>query len=107
MDCFGSSWPRTVPRPSGFSPPCDLTLHRVCDRLRRPSTHAERRAHIMRIGVPTEIKDNEYRVGMVPSGVRDLTSDGHQILVQAGPGNRTGLSDHEDQAPGAEIVAKP
>jgi alanine dehydrogenase len=58
----------------------------------------------MRIGVPTEIKDNEYRVGMVPSGVRDLTSDGHQILVQKGAGNGSGFSDEEYETAGARIV---
>ena len=51
----------------------------------------------MRIGVPTEIKDNEYRVGMVPSGVRDLTSDGHQILVQKGAGHGAGRFEHVRQ----------
>src|SRR5207249_752282 len=38
----------------------------------------------MRIGVPTEIKDNEYRVGMTPAGVAILTADGHQVYVQSG-----------------------
>jgi len=58
----------------------------------------------MRIGVPTEIKDNEYRVGMTPAGVRDLTSDGHQVLVQKGAGNGSGFSDEEYQAAGATIL---
>ena len=58
----------------------------------------------MRIGVPTEIKDNEYRVGMTPSGVRDLTSDGHQVLVQKGAGNGSGFADGEYEAAGARIL---
>ena len=58
----------------------------------------------MRIGVPTEIKDNEYRVGMTPSGVRDLTADGHQVLVQKGAGNGSGFADEEYQAAGARIL---
>ena len=58
----------------------------------------------MRIGVPTEIKDNEYRVGMTPSGARDLSSDGHQVLVQKGAGNGSGFSDAEYEAAGAKIL---
>jgi alanine dehydrogenase len=58
----------------------------------------------MRIGVPTEIKDNEYRVGMTPSGVRDLTSDGHQVLVQKGAGNGSGFTDAEYELAGGRIL---
>jgi alanine dehydrogenase len=58
----------------------------------------------MRIGVPTEIKDNEYRVGMTPAGVRDLTSDGHEVLVQKGAGNGSGFADEEYVANGAKIL---
>jgi len=58
----------------------------------------------MRIGVPTEIKDNEYRVGMTPSGVRDLTADGHQVLVQKGAGNGSGFADEEYTAAGGKIL---
>src|SRR3954466_4464180 len=58
----------------------------------------------MRIGVPTEIKDNEYRVGMTPAGARDLSSDGHQVLVQKGAGNGSGFSDEEYRAAGATIL---
>jgi len=58
----------------------------------------------MRIGVPTEIKDNEYRVGMTPAGVRDLTSDGHEVLVQKGAGNGSGFSDEEYEAAGGKIA---
>ena len=58
----------------------------------------------MRIGVPTEIKDNEYRVGMTPAGVRDLTADGHEILVQKGAGNGSGFADEEYVASGAKIL---
>jgi alanine dehydrogenase len=58
----------------------------------------------MRIGVPTEIKDNEYRVGMTPAGVRDLASDGHELLVQKGAGHGSGFSDDEYAAAGAKIL---
>ena len=58
----------------------------------------------MRIGVPTEIKDNEYRVGMTPSGVAVLTTDGHEVFVQAGAGNGSGFSDDEYKAARATIL---
>jgi alanine dehydrogenase len=58
----------------------------------------------MRIGVPTEIKDNEYRVGLVPSGVHDLTSDGHQVFVQQGAGDGSGFIDDEYVMAGATIL---
>src|SRR5437763_1438675 len=59
----------------------------------------------MRIGVPTEIKDNEYRVGMTPSGASVLASDGHEVFVQAGAGNGSGFSDDEYKVAGAKILA--
>ena len=40
----------------------------------------------MRIGVPTEIKSNEFRVGLVPGSVRELTARGHEVVVQSGAG---------------------
>src|SRR5207244_13301086 len=57
-----------------------------------------------RTGVPTEIKANEYRVGMTPSGAAVLTADGHEVLVQAGAGNGSGFSDDEYRASGAKIL---
>lgn len=42
----------------------------------------------MLIGVPKETKDNEYRVGIVPSTVRELTDRGHQVLVETRSGRR-------------------
>jgi len=59
----------------------------------------------MIIGVPTEIKTREYRVGMIPAGVRILTSRGHTVLVQAGAGLGSGLTDDEFKKAGAQIVA--
>jgi alanine dehydrogenase len=58
----------------------------------------------MRIGVPTEIKDNEYRVGMTPGGARDLTADGHRVYVQKGAGTGSGFPDEEYTAAGATIL---
>ena len=52
----------------------------------------------MRIGVPKEIKNNEYRVGMVPAGVRELTVAGHEVLVETGAGNGIGVDDAQYKA---------
>ena len=49
----------------------------------------------MVIGVPKEIKQDEYRVSMVPAGVESLTHAGHQVLVEAGAGLGTSLLDEE------------
>jgi alanine dehydrogenase len=59
----------------------------------------------MRIGVPKEIKNNEYRVGMVPAGVRELVVAGHEVLVETGAGNGIGVDDEAYQAAGA-VIAK-
>ncbi|HTP90178.1 MAG TPA: alanine dehydrogenase [Xanthobacteraceae bacterium] len=58
----------------------------------------------MLVGVPKEIKDNEYRVGLVPSTVRELTEKGHQVLVETGAGSGAGLPDADYVAAGADIV---
>ena len=58
----------------------------------------------MRVGVPKEIKDNEFRVGLVPSTVRELTAKGHEVLIERNAGVGAGFSDADYQAVGAEIV---
>lgn len=59
----------------------------------------------MRIGLPKEIKNHEYRVGLTPASVRELTAHGHQVLVQTGAGAAIGLTDGQYQAAGASLVA--
>jgi alanine dehydrogenase len=59
----------------------------------------------MLIGVPKEIKNHEYRVGLTPASVRELTTRGHEVLVQAGAGAAIGLTDDQYQAAGAQLVA--
>ncbi|MCY1210963.1 Alanine dehydrogenase [compost metagenome] len=59
----------------------------------------------MWIGVPKEIKDNEYRVGLTPACVRELVSRGHQVMVQAGAGAALGLFDAQYEAAGAKLAA--
>jgi alanine dehydrogenase len=58
----------------------------------------------MLIGVPKEIKNHEYRVGLTPASVRELTGHGHQVLVQSGAGAAIGLADEQYQAAGARLV---
>ena len=59
----------------------------------------------MLIGVPREIKDHEYRVGLTPAGVHALCERGHQVCVETGAGARIGLPDVDYQSAGARIVA--
>lgn len=58
----------------------------------------------MIVGVPKEIKNNEFRVGLTPPSVRELTSRGHQVLVQKSAGLEIGLPDEQYVAAGASIV---
>ena len=55
----------------------------------------------MRIGLPKEIKNHEYRVGLTPASVREFTSRGHEVFVQAGAGAAIGLADGQYAASGA------
>jgi alanine dehydrogenase len=59
----------------------------------------------MIVGVPKEIKPDEYRVAMVPAGVEELTRAGHRVLIQAGAGHGSGIPDEQYAVNGAEIVA--
>ena len=59
----------------------------------------------MRVGVPKEIKDHEYRVGLVPSSVAELVRHGHDVLVERGAGLGAGLDDDLYIAAGARITA--
>ncbi|MEK6408438.1 MAG: alanine dehydrogenase [Acidobacteriota bacterium] len=58
----------------------------------------------MIVGLPKEVKDNEYRVGLVPAGVKALTSGGHSVLVEIKAGDGLGITDQEYVNAGAEIV---
>ena len=58
----------------------------------------------MIVGVPKEIKDNEYRVALTPGGAHLLVSEGHRVLVQAGAGVGSGFPDAEYAQSGAVIV---
>jgi alanine dehydrogenase len=56
------------------------------------------------VGVPTEIKPDEYRVAMTPAGVRELTVHGHRVVVQQGAGNGSSIGDEAYAAVGAELL---
>ncbi len=58
----------------------------------------------MIVGVPKEVKQDEYRVAMVPAGVEELTRAGHTVLIQTGAGSGSGISDDQYAANGAIIV---
>ena len=58
----------------------------------------------MKVGVPTEIKADEYRVALTPSGVRELSDRGHEVVVQAGAGEGSAIADDHYAAQGARIL---
>jgi alanine dehydrogenase len=58
----------------------------------------------MKVGVPSEIKNHEYRVALTPAGVRELTAHGHEVFVQKGAGDGSSLEDDAYVAAGATIV---
>src|SRR5512137_605991 len=60
----------------------------------------------MIIGVPKEIKTEEFRVGLTPAGVRELVRDGHRVLIETGAGQGSGFTDDEYQRSGAESMAR-
>src|SRR4051812_8045919 len=58
----------------------------------------------MKVGVPTEIKTDEYRVALTPAGVRELVEHGHEVLVQQGAGDGSAISDSDYTGQGARIL---
>jgi len=64
------------------------------------------RGDAMKIGVPKEVKIHEYRVGLVPAGVRELVDAGHQVLVQTGAGAGIGFEDSHYNSAGAHIAQR-
>src|SRR5947209_781631 len=59
----------------------------------------------MIVGVPREVKSDEYRVALIPVGAEELRRAGHRVLVQSGAGQGSGIADDRYAAVGAEIVA--
>lgn len=59
----------------------------------------------MKVGVPRELKDHEYRVAITPAGVRELVVHGHQVLIEREAGAGSSIPDHEFERAGASIVS--
>jgi alanine dehydrogenase len=57
----------------------------------------------VRVGVPREVKDQEYRVGLTPAGVHALVEAGHEVLIERGAGEGSGIPDEEYSAAGAML----
>src|SRR3954463_9558238 len=58
----------------------------------------------MRVGVPTEVKADEYRVALTPTGARELVDAGHEVVVQRGAGEGSAIADSDYEAQGARMV---
>jgi alanine dehydrogenase len=58
----------------------------------------------VRVGVPREIKDDEYRVAITPAGVREMVEHGHELLIEAGAGEGSAIADADFESQGARIV---
>ena len=58
----------------------------------------------MRVGIPTEIKNNEFRVAITPAGVAELVHRGHEVLIQAGAGEGSAISDADFKRAGAQLI---
>ena len=58
----------------------------------------------MRVGIPTEIKNNEYRVAITPAGVAELVHRGHEVIIQAGAGEGSAISDADFKRAGAQLI---
>ena len=57
----------------------------------------------MKVGVPSEVKPDEYRVAITPVGVRELAERGHEVLIQKGAGEGSAIADSDYEAQGARI----
>jgi alanine dehydrogenase len=58
----------------------------------------------MKVGVPTEIKEDEYRVAVTPAGVRELAEHGHEVVIQAGAGEGSAIPDEAYEGQGARVL---
>jgi alanine dehydrogenase len=71
----------------------------------KPTGFTWKKEQIMRVGIPTEIKNNENRVAITPAGVHELVRRGHEVFIQAGAGVGSGFDDADYQAQGAKMLA--
>ena len=61
----------------------------------------------MKVGVPSEVKSQEYRVAITPAGVNEFTRHGHEVIVQSDAGLGSSITDDEFAAAGAKIASSP
>jgi alanine dehydrogenase len=61
----------------------------------------------VKVGIPSEVKNNEFRVGITPVGVHELLRRGHEVLVQKGAGLGSSITDEEYVSQGATILGRP
>ena len=76
-------------------------------KCRFPCNKESNGVHIVIIGVPKEVKLDEYRVAMLPVGVEELTQQGHRVLLQRGAGVGSGIKDDDYKKHGADVVDDP
>jgi alanine dehydrogenase len=81
-----------------------LYLRRIIDGAIEGVSNRNTGAEKVIIGLPKEIKDNEYRVGLTPAGVRALTDAGHRVLVETAAGEGSGFEDSLYERAGANII---
>jgi alanine dehydrogenase len=58
----------------------------------------------VKVGIPSEVKNHEYRVAITPAGVKELTGAGHEVFVEASAGLGSSITDDEYRAAGAKIL---
>src|SRR5437588_5159924 len=71
-----------------------------------PGAKVKERKAAVRIAVPREIKNHEYRVALTPAGVHELISHGHDVFVEAGAGIGSAIQDEDYLAAGAKLLAR-
>src|SRR5918995_4042872 len=71
---------------------------------RRPGRTGTARGGPVKVGIPTEIKEDEYRVAITPAGVRELVEHGHEVLIESGAGVGSTIPDAEYEAQGARML---
>ena len=58
----------------------------------------------MKVAVPREVKNHEYRVAITPAGVHELAANGHEVFIEAGAGDGSSITDQEFREAGAQIL---
>ncbi len=71
----------------------------------QPLHHVEGGRYAMRVGIPREVKNHEYRVAITPAGVNEFIRNGHEVVIETGAGLGSTITDDEYRAAGAQILA--